>query len=69
MLKEAIETAYLHYCRALDNFNELKELTLDKQAFNNKETIKTMDAFIFRFIKLQDFMGDKLFKTFLNRIE
>jgi len=68
MLKEAVETAYLHYHRALDNFNELKELTLDQQVFDNKEIIKTIDAFIFRFIKLQDFMGDKLFKTFLNRI-
>jgi uncharacterized protein with HEPN domain len=68
MLKDTFETAYLHYQRALDNFNELKVLTIDSSLFSDKEIVKTIDAFLFRFIKLQDFMGDKLFRVVLNSI-
>lgn len=68
MLKDAIETAYLHYQRALDNFNDIEESWLNPQLLEDKEKIKTIDAFMFRFIKLQDFMGDKLFKFLLNSL-
>jgi len=68
MLKEALETTYLHFNRAKDNFDEILTFKLDDGIFENKEKIKTIDAFIFRFIKLQDFMGEKLFKELLRRI-
>ena len=68
MLKETIETTYLHFNRAKGNYEEILNYRLDIDIFENKETIKTIDAFIFRFIKLQDFMGDKLFKEVLKKI-
>jgi len=68
MLKEAIDTAYLHFNRAKDNYDEIKQLPIDLKIYEDKERIKTIDAFIFRFIKLQDFMGDKLFKELIKRI-
>ncbi|RKZ36926.1 MAG: hypothetical protein DRQ49_17120 [Gammaproteobacteria bacterium] len=68
MLKEAIDTAYLHFNRAKDNYDEMVQLPIDLSIYKNKEHIKTIDAFIFRFIKLQDFMGDKLFKELIKRI-
>ncbi|MBL0703558.1 MAG: hypothetical protein JJV95_06200, partial [Sulfurospirillum sp.] len=40
----------------------------DCEIFENFEKIKTIDTFIYRFIKLQDMMGEKLFKIFLDEI-
>lgn len=68
MLRETIQTTYLHFNRAKDNYEEILNYQLDIEIYENKETIKTIDAFIFRFIKLQDFMGDKLFKELLKKI-
>lgn len=68
MLNEAIETAYLHYNRAKENYDELCNWSISLDIYNNKEQIKTIDAFLFRFIKLQDFMGDKLFKELLKKV-
>ena len=68
MLKEAIDTAYLHFNRAKDNYDEIIQLPIDFGIYKDKERIKTIDAFIFRFIKLQDFMGDKLFKELIKRV-
>ena len=68
MLKEAIDTAYLHFNRAKDNYDEIVQSPIDLSIYKNKERIKTIDAFIFRFIKLQDFMGDKLFKALIKRL-
>ncbi len=66
MLKEAVDTTYIHFNRAKDNFDDIKNFPLDLTIYDDKEKIKTIDAFIFRFIKLQDFMGDKLFKEILK---
>lgn len=68
MLKKMIDTAYLHYNRAKDNFDEIIGFKLDLSIYEDKERIKTIDAFIFRYIKLQDFMGDKLFRELLRKI-
>ena len=68
MLTEVIETCYLHFNRAKDNYEEMLRFSIDLTVYQDKEKIKTIDAFIFRFIKLQDFMGDKLFKEVLKAI-
>ena len=68
MLNEVIETSYLHLNRAKDNYNEMIEFSIDQTIYQDKEKIKTIDAFIFRFIKLQDFMGEKLFKEVLKSV-
>jgi len=68
VLKESLDTSYLHLTRANDNYQEMLEFVIDASVYEDKEKIKTIDAFIFRFIKLQDFMGDKLFKTLLKSV-
>ena len=68
MLKESVDTSRLHYSRAKDNYDEIVQFPVDITLYNDKEKIKTIDAFIFRFIKLQDFMGDKLFKEILKSV-
>ena len=68
MLKEAVETAYLHYDRALSNYEEIKDWTINEELFEDREKVKTTDAFIFRFIKLQDYMGETLFKRVLESV-
>lgn len=51
---------------ALEEINEWGEI--DSSIFEDFQKIKTIDTFIYRFIKLQDIMGEKLFKTFLDDI-
>lgn len=68
MLKAAIETASLHHHRAMSNYQEIKAYDLSISLFDETEKIKTIDAFIFRFIKLQDFMSEKLFRRLLEAV-
>ena len=68
MLKDAVKTSYLHYERALANYEEIKDWTINEELFADKEKVKTTDAFIFRFIKLQDYMGETLFKRILESV-
>ena len=68
MLKESLDTSYLHLNRANDNYQEMLLFSIDASLYEDKEKIKTIDAFIFRFIKLQDFMGEKLFKVLLKSV-
>jgi hypothetical protein len=65
-LNESLATAKLHLKRAKYYFNQLKKIKINSELFEDEEKIKTIDAFILRFIKLQDFMGRKLFKTLLE---
>ena len=66
MLKETIQTTLVHFNRAKDNVEDIKKFPVNITIYEDKEKIKTIDAFIFRFIKLQDFMGDRLFKDILK---
>ena len=69
MIADIIEKIKLHQKRskaALDEIVSWK--TINSEIFNNFEKIKTIDIFIYRFIKLQDMMGEKLFKIFLDEI-
>ncbi len=69
MIKDIIEKALLHQNRLSMALKEIENWdNLDKDIFNNFEKIKTIDSFIYRFIKLQDVMGEKLFKVFLDDI-
>ena len=68
MLKESIATAEMHLNRANDNYLELQHYNFSLALFENKDQIKTVDAFIFRYIKLQDFMSEKLFRQLLESI-
>lgn len=69
MINEIIEKVELHKSRAKCALLEIRAWgEFDSEVFENFEKIKTIDTFIYRFIKLQDMMGDKLFKIFLDEI-
>jgi hypothetical protein len=57
-----------HIVRIESSCNELKSIMpLDTQSYINltEEEIKVLDQFLFRFSKLQDAMGQRLFKTIM----
>jgi len=69
VLNEILEKVELHRKRAKQAMDELTSWDgIDCKVFEDFEKIKTIDTFIYRFIKLQDMMGDQLFKIFLDKI-
>lgn len=46
-----------------------KWLPLQKQDLDNTEIVKTIDSFIYRFTKIQDKMGEKLFPAVLKELQ
>jgi len=69
MIHDILDKIELHKKRAKAALSEIKEWdSLDCEIFEDFEKIKTIDTFIYRFIKLQDMMGEKLFKIFLDEI-
>jgi hypothetical protein len=69
MLKDVLETAKLHISRAEYAKNEvLTWETLTTDLFSDSDKVKTIDSFIYRFIKLQDIIGQKLFRAYLDRV-
>ncbi|BCD61378.1 hypothetical protein NitYY0826_C0218 [Nitratiruptor sp. YY08-26] len=69
MIQENIEIAKLHLQRLHKAKQEIEEKKLLKNLdIDNFEIVKTLDTFIFRFIKLQDYLGQKLLRRFLEVI-
>ena len=70
MIEDIFAKVYLHLSRAKSATIEIKnwEDKLDSEIFEDFEKVKTIDTFIYRFIKLQDIMGDKLFRVFLDEM-
>ncbi len=69
MLKETIEILDLNIKRAKSDFLEIKSWNeLIPLFFNNDNKRRVIDSFIFRFIKIQDLMGEKLFKEILSTL-
>lgn len=69
MIDEILQKIELHRSRAklaLTQMHSWKNFNVD--LFDDFEKIKTIDTFIYRFIKLQDLMGEKLFKIVLEEI-
>ena len=46
-----------------------KELPLQLKSFNDKEIVKSIDSFIYRFTKVQDKIGEKLFPAVLQFLQ
>ena len=46
-----------------------KYIFLQKIDFENIENVKTIDSFIYRFSKIQDKMGEKLFPAVLDKLQ
>lgn len=70
MIQDILNKAALHLTRAKQAQNEIRlwRTPLNAATFEDFEKLKTIDTFIYRFIKLQDMMGDKLFKILLDEI-
>lgn len=69
MINDILEKVNLHRKRAKSALTEITTWSyLGCDVFEDFEKIKTIDTFIYRFIKLQDMMGEKLFKVFLDEI-
>jgi hypothetical protein len=68
-LSEVLKTANVHLSRLekakeeINSFGNFENLDLTQW-----EVLKTIDTFVFRFIKLQDYLGNKVFKEFLKAI-
>ncbi len=70
MMQDILAKVNLHLSRAKLARDELcvfKE-SLGAETFEDFEKVKTIDTFIYRFVKLQDMMGDKLFRIFLDKL-
>lgn len=66
-VKEEID---IHIKRIDAILPEIKSwLPLCIESFNNTEIVKTIDSFIYRFIKVQDKMGEKLFPIVLEKLQ
>jgi len=67
MINDILAKVELHKKRAKCALEEIILWEhLDSEIFEDFEKIKTIDTFIYRFIKLQDIMGEKLFKVFFR---
>ena len=68
-MKNYFEIALNHLDKVKKAKKEIEEKNLLKNFnINDFETIKTLDTFIFRYIKLQDYLAAKIFKKFLEFI-
>jgi len=69
ILKETLKVAKIHLTRLEVAKKEINSLgSIDNLNLTDWEVLKVIDTFIFRFIKLQDFLGNKVFKVFLKAI-
>ncbi len=69
MLNETIEAVNINIKRARADFEEIRSWgNLTPEIFENNEKRRAVDSFIFRFTKIQDLIGEKLFKEILDKV-
>ena len=69
MLNETIEAVNINIKRARADFEEIRSWdNLTPKIFENNEKRRAVDSFIFRFTKIQDLIGEKLFKEILDKV-
>ena len=70
MMVETFQTLKLHIQRANQAYAEVISFSddLNAEALDDFDKVKVIDSFIFRFILIQDLMGNKLFKEVLNAL-
>lgn len=70
MIDDILAKVELHAHRARQAKKEIDSWRLieGESVFEDFEKVKTIDTFIYRFTKLQDMMGEKLFKIFLDEL-
>jgi hypothetical protein len=69
IVKKLLETIDLNFSRADEYIEQISVMDLSNDPFANIENIKTIDGFIYRFSKIQDMMGEKLFPAYLTVVE
>lgn len=70
MIDETFKTLALHIDRANSAYDEINsfESISSLDVLDDFDKVKVIDSFIFRFIKIQDLMGNKLFRELLDAI-
>lgn len=69
MIKENINIAKNHLRRLESAIKQIYEFELfENFSEDDFEAVKILDTFVLRFIKLQDYLGQKLFRRFLEQI-
>ena len=69
MLNETIEAININIKRAKADSEEITSWNnLSPEIFENNEKRRTVDSFIFCFTKIQDLIGEKLFKEILDKV-
>ena len=69
MIRKIIETLCINFSRADVYAQELSAYLLENEIFSDISKVKTIDGFIYRFAKIQDMMGEKLFPVYLESLE
>ena len=69
IVKKILEAIDLNFARADEYSEQISAMDFSKDPFADIENIKTIDGFIYRFSKIQDMMGEKLFPVYLRAIE
>lgn len=69
-IHDIFEELDIHFKRIDALIPQINEyLPLNVNDFENTEIVKTLDSFIYRFIKVQDRMGEKLFPEYLKILQ
>jgi hypothetical protein len=64
-----IDTLRINFSRADVYANELSSYVLENEVFSDISKVKTIDGFIYRFAKIQDMMGERLFPIYLESLQ
>ncbi|MFH0734332.1 MAG: hypothetical protein V1773_05945 [bacterium] len=69
-INDVFDELDVHFKRVDKLIPEIKGIfPLSNKDFESIEVVKTIDSFIYRFIKIQDKMGEKLFPYYLRLIQ
>jgi len=69
MLNDILKKVDLHMKRAGSAKKDILQWgDFDKSIFEDDDKVKVVDSFIYRFIKLQDLAGQKLFRVYLEEV-
>jgi hypothetical protein len=68
MLNQYLEVANIHIKRADNAIKTICLSDFSVESFENENSVLAIDSFIFRYLKLQDHLGSKLFPEVLKKV-
>jgi hypothetical protein len=68
MLNQYLEVANIHIKRADNAIKTICVSDFNVETFENENSVLAIDSFIFRYLKLQDHLGSKLFPEVLKKV-